>query len=385
MAPGNSVQTAGILLIETFGPYLMARCYVRSVDAFREMIRLLFRMVAILLPFAIFEAFAGRDVILELFSSVLPTHVVAITDPRWGLRRAQTVFEHPILHGVVCGSFLALVHSVLGDRQSPSKRWLMTGVVGLTAFLSFSSGPITALAVQGMLLGWNWLLRENKNRWNLLWGMVFVAYVFVSIMSNQTVPEFFITHFAFDQLSAGYRVLIWNFGTQSVLNHPIFGVGLGEWDRPLWMPPSIDMFWLAHAVYYGLPGGILMLAAFLCTISRVGFHKASDEEASRYKTAYVIAMTGLFLVGWTVHFWNTTYVLVMFLLGSGAFFPDLSTEPDTSSSRRRQSRPDARLGPQGRNAVPSTVTSIVPTPLSVRPLVTRWRFESDTEAERLLP
>ncbi len=365
---GNSVQTAGILFIETFGPYLMARCYIRSVASFREMIRLLYRMVAILLPFAIFEAFSGRDIILELFSSVLPTHVVAITDPRWGLRRAQTVFEHPILHGVVCGSFLAMVHTVLGDRQSLSKRWLMTGIVGATAFLSFSSGPITALAAQGMLLGWNWLLQQNKSRWKLLWAMVFAGYVLVSLMSNQTVPEFFITHFAFDQLSAGYRVLIWNFGTQSVLNHPIFGVGLGEWDRPLWMPPSIDMFWLAHAVFYGLPGGILMLAAFLCAIFKAGFLNGLDEETSRYKTAYVIAMTGLFLVGWTVHFWNTTYVLAMFLLGSGVFFSELSAEPDTVSSRRPLPQPDARFGSKGRNVVPATVNLSLPNPaLSATP------------------
>lgn len=332
---GASFQTAGILLIETVGPYLMARCYIRNVGTFREMIRLLFLMVAILLPFALLEAIANRDVIMDLFSTVLPTHVIAITEPRWGLRRVQTVFEHPILHGVVCGSILALVFAVLGDGKSTSKKWLMTGVVGATTFLCFSSGPLTAIAAQGMLLGWNWFLRKNKNRWKLLWAMVFAAYLFVSMASNQTVPEFFITHFAFDQLSAGYRVLIWNFGTESVLNHPLFGVGLGEWDRPSWMPPSIDMFWLIHAVYYGLPGGILMMAAFLSNAFSVGYAKGLDEETSRYKTAYVIALTGLFMVGWTVHFWNTTYVLVMFLMGAGTFLLDSGTEQDTSRSGRR--------------------------------------------------
>lgn len=341
---GASFQTAGILLIETVGPYLMARCYIRNIGSFREMIRLLFWMVAFLLPFAILEAIANRDVIMDLFSTVLPTHVIAITEPRWGLRRVQTVFEHPILHGVVCGSILALVFTVLSDGQSTSKRWLMTVVVAITTFLCFSSGPLTAIAAQAMLLGWNWVLRGNKNRWKLLWAMVFAAYVFVSMASNQTVPEFFITHFAFDQLSAGYRVLIWNFGTESVLNHPVFGVGLGEWDRPSWMPPSIDMFWLIHAVYYGLPGGILMMAAFLSSAFSVGYAKGLNEETSRYKTAYVIALTGLFMVGWTVHFWNTTYVLVMFLMGAGTFLLDAATEQDTPRSRRRASAQTRGLG-----------------------------------------
>jgi cation transport ATPase len=110
------------------------------------------------------------------------------------------------------------------------------------------------------------------------------------------------------------------------------------------MPPSIDMFWLIHAVYYGLPGGILMIAAFLSNAFSVGYARGLNEEAGRYKTAYVIALTGLFMVGWTVHFWNTTYVLVMFLMGAGTFLLDAATEQDTQRSRRRASGQTRDLG-----------------------------------------
>ena len=50
-----SVQTSGIVFIETLGPYLLARCYIRDADDFYNVIQLLFRIVVLLLPFAIFE------------------------------------------------------------------------------------------------------------------------------------------------------------------------------------------------------------------------------------------------------------------------------------------------------------------------------------------
>jgi hypothetical protein len=39
-------------------------------------------------------------------------------------------------------------------------------------------------------------------------------------------------------------------------------------------------------------------------------------------------MTGFFLVGWTVAFWDAAYVLFLFLLGSGVWILDAETERD---------------------------------------------------------
>ena len=38
-------------------------------------------------------------------------------------------------------------------------------------------------------------------------------------------------------------------------------------------------------------------------------------------------MTAFFMVGWTVHFWGATYVLFLFLLGSGVWILDAKSEP----------------------------------------------------------
>lgn len=325
----TGLQSGGIISIETAGAYFLGRGFIRGPEQFYAMIRLLFWIVTALLPFAVLEAISNSNVLLKFFATFFPTHVVAFNVPRWGLRRVQSVFEHPILFGVSCGAILALVHLVLGEKVSSAQRWFASASVLLTASLSLSSGPLAALTAQVFLLFWNWVLRANEMRWRLLWALLFAMYVLISLVSNQTVPEFLLTHFSFDQGSAYYRVLIWHFGSESVLNHPFFGVGFNRWDRPEWMPGSIDMFWLYHAVLFGLPAGILMTLSFLLTIISVSFRKGLDPTFVQYRTAFLIVMASYFLVGWTVHFWNATYVLFLFLLGSGAWLVDIGSQPET--------------------------------------------------------
>lgn len=319
----GSIKQAGNQFVETAGAYLVARCFIRDADSFREAIRLLFVVVVILLPIAISEAMTNRNLLLEALSSIVPVPPIAEKELRWGLRRVQAVFEHPILFGVVCGSITAMVHLTLGYGEKAGKRWLMTGLVATTAFLSLSAGPITALAAQGLLLAWNWLLRRYELRWWLLGAVLSSIWLLISLVANRSVPNIFLTYFSFDVDSAYHRILIWTFGSQSALNHPFFGVGLNRWDRPSWMPNSIDMFWLFQAVQYGIPGAILMLLTFLLPIVTIGLSHSRDDRVVSYRTGYMIAMYSLFLVGWTVHFWNATYVLFIFLVAAGLWILDV--------------------------------------------------------------
>ena len=131
--------------------------------------------------------------------------------------------------------------------------------------------------------------------------------------------------------SAWARLNIWNYGSISAMNHPLFGVGFNEWDRPSWMSPSIDMFWLIDAIRHGIPAEMFMIATFFATVLPIAFKRIDDERLSVYRTAYLIAMTGLFISGWTVYFWNATYVLMIFLMGSGVWMRDLP-DPETQRS-----------------------------------------------------
>jgi hypothetical protein len=320
--PISAVQPAGILFVETMGAYLVARCYIRDADDFFHMARMLFRLVAILFPFALVEALTGRNVLLELFAAILPSYPDAGNDMRAGLRRAQVVFEHPILFGICASSAFALTHMVLGHHVPLLQRWLKTGLVGATALLSLSSAPIAAIVVQAALLMWSAVFRKSPYCWKLLWGLFFAAYLAVLFGSNQNPVQFYISKFTFDPHTGWHRLLIWEFGSTSVLNHPLFGIGFGDWERSSWMSTSVDMFWLLNTMRYGIPGGLLLMLSFFAVFFGVSFRKGLDERLVAYRTAYLIVMMAFFLVGWTVHYWGAAYIWFIFLLGSGVWLLD---------------------------------------------------------------
>ncbi|WP_449394510.1 O-antigen ligase family protein [Devosia riboflavina] len=332
----EAIESGGMLFAETFTAYLVGRCYVRSAEDFRATARILFLVVAAMLPFALVETVTGHKVMLDLFGTVLPTLSPVGTELRVGFMRVQGPFDHPILFGVFCGGIVAITHGVLGRNAPIARRWLMTLIVVATASLSWSSGPLLSIAVQLALLTWGFVLGAVGARWRILWAIVLSVYITLEVVSNQPVPQL-LTQFAFDPWTAYYRLLIWNYGWGSIIQHPLFGTGFGEWVRPTWMPPSIDMFWMVPGIRHGLPALFLFVAAVVWLVFSIGFNKTHDREVTDYKTAYLIAITSFVLAGCTVHFWNSTYVLFLFLLGSGMWMLDVGTSarPEEGAVGRR--------------------------------------------------
>lgn len=319
----TAIQSGGILFVETVGGYLLARVYIRTAEDFYNLVSLLFKVVIFLLPFGLIEMVSGQKPLLQLFGMILPTIDVAQGEPRWGLARVQGPFEHPILFGVCCGSVLALTYMVLGHGQSFARKCFKTAIVAGTAFLALSSGPLTALMAQILLLVWNGALSGMKARWKLLWLMIVGVQLAVYLYSGESVARFYISHAPlFDSWSAYYRLLIWEYGSATVMNHPLFGIGYNEYERPSWMVPSVDMFWLTHGIMFGLPGALFMVLTFISTTVLVGKQTLLGPKLNDFKTGYLIAMAGFFIVGWTVHFWNGTYSLFLFLLASGIWLAD---------------------------------------------------------------
>lgn len=329
-----SIQSSGMFFIETAGAYFLARCFIRSADDFYNMSACLFWIIAILLPFALYESITLHNIAREIFAAFYQTTPDVLKELRWGLRRAHTVFEHPILFGVVAGSIFAMTYLVLGYGKPLWKRLFKAGIVAAAAFTSLSSGPLSALGFQGLLIAWDTVLKSYPARWPLLGGLFLAMYVTISIGSNQTVVEFYVHYFAFSEATGWDRILIWYFGWASVLAHPVWGIGFNEYVRPDWMEPSIDMFWLLNAVRYGMPGGFLMLLIFAASVIPVMLKKGLSKRDEAYRLGYLITMAGFFLVGWTVHFWNATYVLFLFLVASGAWIREVPTDPATSSAEK---------------------------------------------------
>lgn len=318
------VQTSGILFIETMGSYLLARRFIRNAADFRGMVLVVTAVVLVLSPFAIYEWATGNKPILWALSTIFPTVEVTMMTPRWGFWRVQGPFSHSIEFGLFCTSILALTHLAWGHNRSFASRWLLTGAVAGTTFLSMSSAPLTCLIFQIMLMGYNWFFLRCSIRWTILWSIVIFGFLVIQFGSDLGAVKFFISHFTFDPQTGWYRVAIWDFGSASVLNHPLLGIGLTDWARPRWMASdSVDNFWLLTAMRYGIPSVILLFASCIWMVLSIVRTKSSDSSIKICRLAYLICMTTFFFVGVTIHFSHAIYAWFMFVLGSGAWLLDV--------------------------------------------------------------
>ena len=148
--------------------------------------------------------------------------------------------------------------------------------------------------------------------------------VVVQFGSNQGAVKFFISNFTFDPQTGWYRVAIWDYGSASVLNHPLLGIGLADWERPRWMASdSVDNFWLLTAMRYGIPAVILLFGSCIWMTLAIVRAKAADSSIEICRLAYLMCMTTFFFVGATIHFSHAIYAWFMFILGSGAWLLDV--------------------------------------------------------------
>lgn len=318
---GPSVQPAGITFVETVGPYLVARCYIRNADDFHRLFRFLFKIMLVLWPFALLELL-GHPILRDMFAAVWPVKVAGEMQGRLGLHRVQMGIDHPILFGACIGAMLAPTYLVLGFGKNVFQRSIRAGCVGTLAMMSLSAGPLIGVFFQAGLLLWNDTLKRIKQRWQILIILSLSIGLAVELVANRSLLTIVVSFFIFEPASYWYRLQIWDFGTASVANHPLFGTGSDDWARPSWMGASIDNFWLASAVRYGLPGPILIGLAVLSILQALAFKKGLDEKLQAYRTAIIISIIATLTMAWTVALWDANYVLFLFFLGSGIWILD---------------------------------------------------------------
>lgn len=372
--PGVGIEAGGIFFVETMGAYLLARVFIRSAAAFRAMAKLLFWMAMFFLPFAVIEATTGKNILLDLARSLWTAHPHRHADgQRLGLDRVQATFEHPILFGVFCGTVIGLTHKVLGYGQSFLRRTGRTALVFVTAAFSLSAGPLTGMVAQFYMIVWDTLFVRLRSRWIVLAGLVAAGLVFLEIAATRSAPAIFISYFAFNEYSAYLRIHMWNFGTASILNHPLFGIGFNDWERPFWMTSSIDMFWIVHGVRHGIPAMAMTFLAFFAVYLPLAFRRNLGDFRHDCRLGLLFSLTGFFLMGWTVHYWNAVYALFLFMLGSGVWLLDEETADDPGMaeaeappspgrtdaaapafSRRLEGASDARLPETAPETAPET-------------------------------
>lgn len=320
---GASIEAIGIFWVETLGAYLLARCYIRTPEAFYTIAQLLFRIALLLLPFAIYELFTGPSPIVQAFGKIGPTYWQNANPGRIGLERVQGPFTHPIHFGVFFGGLIGMFYYVLGYGRPWINRVARSGLALFLCFASLSSGPLVAAMSQMIFLLWDGIMKHVRFRWYIFMGLAITAFIVVDLISNRTPFHVVISYLAFNEHTAYNRIHIWMFGSDSIWANPLFGIGLtGDWVRPYWMSDSVDMFWIVPAMRHGIVVWVGFLGLFLSAFLSVIYREGLSARVQWYRMGYICSMSGLFLVGWTVHFWDGLFVFFMFTLASGLWMLD---------------------------------------------------------------
>lgn len=330
--PEQVVQQAGAVGIELSGGYVAGRVLIRDRAQFMGLMRLLVRIVVLIFPFAIYEAMTGRSILLDALSA-LPGLMAPADLPigqRLGLNRVQFTFVHPIHFGLFCSVAVPLCIVGLNGVVSDARRWIIGGIVCITGFLALSSGALIAIAGQVGLIIWAMIFAQIKERWWILVGLAALAYVLIDILSNRTPVHVFLSYATFSSHTAYWRLLIFEHGMNNVWANPLFGIGLNDWIRPRWMySGSMDNFWLVMTVRYGIPGFLLLAAAYLLGLFRIMFRDLSaDPLLNQMRTAWVFVFVGLTFTLCTVHIWNNLYSFVFFMFAAGLWMHDAPIKGD---------------------------------------------------------
>ena len=154
-------------------------------------------------------------------------------------------------------------------------------------------------------------------RWKILAALVAFLVINVFLFSGSPIG----TLMKLGGLSpeaAWYRQAIWNAAVPLVWNSPLFGIGLtDDWDwqsNSALVGTSVDAFWLAVAMMFGIPGSLLMLFTMVGAfwLGPVDKSEQLSREEQLLSVALGIIVTVAIFLGFTVHFWGVCW----FLLGA---------------------------------------------------------------------
>lgn len=280
------------------------------------------------------ESVSGRLIVQPIFSSITGQPLRGGVEFRLGLARGVASFPHAILAGICLASFMT-IYWMSGLRGWPK----IIGFVGaFGAFFTMSSAALLGLLMGGLLIAYDWLsLRFRNFTWSLFLAGSTILFLTVELVSNSGFFNLLVRFASLNTVSAYNRVLIWKYGSESVMRHPFFGIGYEDWDRPSWMnwstSFSVDHFWLILAMRFGLPVSVFFIFATAMAVLLVARRstKVSPVDA-RLMRGVAIALAVFALGAISVSLWLNALVWFFMLVGISV---TLGSQPDEQRLVRR--------------------------------------------------
>ncbi len=322
--------------VDLFFAYMLGRVFVRNAEDHRFFFRCFLLLLLAFLPFALVENLFRQRLLRDLAGIVL-NQSGGIADfgnaVRFGLLRAMTAFEHPILFGNFCATAFANVYFIYW-RQFP-RNLAYTGFVGFVTLTAVSASSILTLFIQSAMIVYERLFRAIWFRWIFAFFVGAFAWFVLERILGQSLIELVLTDLSLSAYGSTGRIEIFVYGMKTVYAHPFFGTGLNDWIRPFWREnPSMDNHWLFFAVRYGVPAFLFLAVAYLLQFLRLFRVGGEDEDLRNIRTGYTIALFAQVLMLGTHAIWGTANAFVMVYLGIGVWIWEAGRR-ETVGRRRR--------------------------------------------------
>lgn len=355
---GNTIEAAGVFIIEFFGAYMLGRYAVRNTHDHIRILKMFLWVLVAMLPFAAIEIQTGTSVPLAILDSVFSVHAQATNDPRMGMERAQVIFEHPIHYGVFAASSFGFCLYTLYSGRGPLLVAFAVTVSLLSTLFSVSTGAYMMVSIQLIFVVYELATRNIQNRWTLFGIGFLIFYIILEIGTERTPFHWIVNNLSFSSGSAYNRIRIFEWGMVNIRENPIFGLGLGDWKREAFMSNSADNFWILMTMRHGIPMFILLSTAMIMIIRGIGLAPLQGKQANALRAGYLISMGGLLIGGTTVHYWNVLFVYLMFLVGTGVWMTEVTADSqqpeDLGETSKRRSTERTRRRESPRRDVPLT-------------------------------
>lgn len=320
----DGIESAGILTIEILGAFYLARLFITTPKSYYQTNIWFATILAILLVFSLYEAFAKHRILHEWAKLVtgndsldyrLYTHYYI----RLGIMRTTNLFAHPILYGTIGAIFFPFI-VLLALYKFKISNALKAVAIFIGMMTTLSSAPLLSIGFQGMTAVLARFWHGGKRFWIGFGFLALCGSILISALSDRGFFAILISYLTFNPVTGYYRLLQWEYSMDDIMDNPLFGIGLNDWTRPEWMNNSIDSFWLLMTMQHGIIASFLLLFVCLYAVFHTlnNLHKHKPESLWMVKS-WILAFMSLILIGFTVDYFGKIQPLFFFVLGSIAW------------------------------------------------------------------
>lgn len=285
-------------------------------------------MPFVVVIFLLNNYFDAKKVMLTGFTGITLTSVYAVYQGLSGISRANGFYGHPMTLGGWLCIFLPLLLIEFFERKLLGKYYWLAGLAFCicSAGLVFNAtrGAWLAVAIVSAVLLIYYMF---KNKRNLAVSIIFVALISTFLVNNPKFMHRLDTIDDFDKYQSNTeRILIWQSAWNMFKDHPILGVGLGQYTenyQQKYISPQAKEPQLSHAHNNFLQmlaeNGIVGFAGFVIMFGYIIFKNLIDwfRTQNIYALMLAAATVCLLLQGFTEYNVGNSAVIKIYCLVLG--------------------------------------------------------------------